>query len=157
MAKADIKQAYRIVPVHPDDRHLLCVQWGVADKVLPFGLRSAPLIALADALQWIMGVHPVAHYLDDFITLGPPHSPQCSQSREHHPNLQLHGHSLGGEQMRGPFLGMELDSTRMSPSRQTSSPNGIDAGRALDLQHASTPGPLFLTEADHTFHSGSTS
>ncbi len=38
MAKADIKQAYRIVPVHPDDRHLLCVQWGgqiIADKVLP--------------------------------------------------------------------------------------------------------------------------
>ena len=58
-AKADIKQAYRIVPVHPDDRHILAVQWEgqvLVDKVLPFGLRSALLIftALADTLQWIM-------------------------------------------------------------------------------------------------------
>ena len=85
MAKADIKQAYRMVPVHPDDRHLLAVQWEgqtYIDKVLPFGLRSAPLIftAIADALQWMMsekGVRPVFHYLDDFITLGPPRSHKC--------------------------------------------------------------------------------
>ena len=58
-AKVDIKQAYCIVPVHPEDRHLLGVQWEGqvhVDKVLPFRLRSAPLIltASADALQWIM-------------------------------------------------------------------------------------------------------
>ena len=55
LAKVDIK-AYHLVPVHPDDRHLLGVQWDgqvLLDKVLPFGLRSAPLIftAVADALQ----------------------------------------------------------------------------------------------------------
>ena len=85
MAKADIKQAYCMVPVHPEDRHLLGVQWQghvLLDKVLPFGLCSAPIIvtAVADTLQWIMekeGVSPVFHYLDDFITLGPPRSPQC--------------------------------------------------------------------------------
>ena len=85
MGKVDINQAYRIVPVHQDDRHILGVQWEgqvLVDKVLPFGLRSAPLIftALADALQWIMtnrGVSPVVHYLDDSITLGAPLSPQC--------------------------------------------------------------------------------
>ena len=54
----------------------------LVDKILPFGLQSAPLIltALADALQWIMtnrGVSPVFNYLDDFITLGAPLSPQC--------------------------------------------------------------------------------
>ena len=27
MAKIDIKQAYRNIPVHPDDRHLLAMQW----------------------------------------------------------------------------------------------------------------------------------
>ena len=88
MAKADIKQAYRIVPVHPEDRHLLAVQWDnrvIVDKVLPFGLRSAPLIftAIADALQWIMckrGVQHIAHYLDDFIIVGPPGSSQCANS-----------------------------------------------------------------------------
>ena len=69
MAKADIKQAYRIIPVHPEDRHLLGVQWEgqvLVDKVFLFGLRSAPLIStvVADALQWFMeskGVGPVFH------------------------------------------------------------------------------------------------
>ncbi len=88
MAKADIKQAYRMVPVHPDDRLLLGVQWQgevLVDKVLPFGLHSAPMIftAIADALQWIMvrhGVSNIAHYLDDFVTLGPPGSSICQQN-----------------------------------------------------------------------------
>ena len=56
LVKADIKEAYHNIPVHPDDHHLLAVQWeGVAyvDRVLPFGLRSGPLIfsAVADAAQ----------------------------------------------------------------------------------------------------------
>ena len=57
------------------------------DKVLPYGLRSAPLIftAVADALQWIMskkGVCPVYHYLDDVITLGPLQSAKCQRNLE---------------------------------------------------------------------------
>lgn len=55
----DVKQAYRNIPVHPQDRHLLGMQWKgevFVDMVLPFGLRSAPLLftAVADALQWVM-------------------------------------------------------------------------------------------------------
>ena len=127
MAKVGIKQAYRIVPVHPDDRHLLSVQWEgqvLLDKVLPFGLRSAPLIftAVADALQWIMenkGVHPVFYYLDDFITLGLPLSPQCQRNLEgiiH--SCQSTGTPLEEDKCEGPssvisFLGMELDSQKM--------------------------------------------
>ena len=78
MAKMDIESAYRMVPVHPSDRLMLGMQWkgGVFfDTRLPFGLRSAPKIfmAVADALQWIFqesGVSWVAHYLDDFVTMG---------------------------------------------------------------------------------------
>ena len=60
VGKMDIKKVYRNIPVHPDNHHLLAVQWeGVADvdRVLPFGLRSAPLIfsADADAVQWMHG------------------------------------------------------------------------------------------------------
>ena len=56
MAKMDIKIAFRVVPVHPDDRMLLGMMWDghyYVDGVLPFGLRSAPKIfnALANALQ----------------------------------------------------------------------------------------------------------
>ena len=59
LAKIDIKQAYRNVPVHPEDRHLLGMAWNdeiYLDKVLPFGLRSAPIIftAVADGIQWII-------------------------------------------------------------------------------------------------------
>ena len=47
------------------------------DGCLPFGLRSAPLLftAVEDALQWVMearGVAWLGHYIDDFITVGPP-------------------------------------------------------------------------------------
>ena len=56
LAKLDIKQAYRMVPIHPTDRLLLAMKWRgktFIDKALPFGLRSAPLIftSIADALQ----------------------------------------------------------------------------------------------------------
>ena len=59
MAKADIKQAYRNMPVHPEDRDLLGMQWQgqlLVDGCLPFGLRSAPLLftVVADLLQWVM-------------------------------------------------------------------------------------------------------
>lgn len=45
VAKMDIQSAYRMVPVHPDDRHLLGMQWegqSFIDTALPFGVRSAP-------------------------------------------------------------------------------------------------------------------
>ena len=52
MAKADIKQAYRNMPVHPEDRDLLGMQWQgqlLVDGCLPFGLRSAPLLFTVEA------------------------------------------------------------------------------------------------------------
>jgi len=55
LVKVDIKEAYRMVPIHPEDQHLLAVKWrGMVfiDKHLPFGLRSAPKIftTVADVL-----------------------------------------------------------------------------------------------------------
>ena len=61
-----------MIPVHPDDQPLLGVQWNdctYLDKMLLFGLRSAPKIfsAVADGLQWILGVTHLLLCLDDFI------------------------------------------------------------------------------------------
>ena len=45
LAKLDIKCAYKIVPVHPQDRYLLGMQWNgqvYVNAALPFGLRPAP-------------------------------------------------------------------------------------------------------------------
>ena len=59
LAKLDLQSAYRVIPVHPDNRSLLAVTWKgdvFLDTALPFGLRSAPNIfsAVADALLFIM-------------------------------------------------------------------------------------------------------
>ena len=75
LVKADIQEAYRMIPIHPDDQHLLGIRWNECmyiDRMLPFVLRSAPKIfmVVADALQWILnslGVNHLLHYLDDFI------------------------------------------------------------------------------------------
>ena len=77
MGKIDIKNAYRVVPVHPSDRPLLGMRWEgkeYVDSALPFGLRSAPKIfsTIADTLEWILqskGVKCIMHYLDNFVTI----------------------------------------------------------------------------------------
>ena len=124
MAKMDIKQAYRNIPIAAEDRHLLGFQWNgniFIDKVLPFGLRSAPFIftAVADALTWIMtsqGVTWAVHYIDDFLTLGRPHSEECQNNKELMESIcTLAGLPLEPEKSQGPttrltFLGIEMDS-----------------------------------------------
>ena len=59
LIKLDIKDAYRIVPVHPADYPRLGITWKnkvYLDRALPFGLRSAPKVfnALADLIAWIL-------------------------------------------------------------------------------------------------------
>ena len=88
LAKIDIKSAFRLIPVHPADCHLLAMEWRGAtyiDTCLPFGLRSAPKLfnVLADLLEWILlhlGVSVLLHYLDDYLTMGPPNTQICHQT-----------------------------------------------------------------------------
>ena len=124
MGKTDVKSAFRIVPVHPDDRPLLGMQWRdklFVDATLPFGLRSAPKIfnAVADALQWVIKEHGVSfleHYLDDFITIGSPSSNECHNNMDtlfHVCNIL--GVPLAEDKTVHPttsivFLGIEIDS-----------------------------------------------
>lgn len=85
LVKIDLKDAYRIVPVHPGDQHLLGITWKgdtFVDRCLPFGLRSAPKIfsAVADALSWSFrcaGIFGQIHYLDDFLLFGRPDSEEA--------------------------------------------------------------------------------
>ena len=132
MAKADIKQAYRNMLAHPNDRDLLGMQWQgqlLVDGCLPFWLRSAPLLftVVADLLQWVTcqrGVTWIRHYIDDFITLGAEGREECEQ------NLQLlkqvceeAGMPTEPEKDEGPatelvFLYMELDSVRLLPQEK---------------------------------------
>ena len=94
------------------------------DTRLPFGLCSAPKIftAVADALQWIFrkwGVTWVAHYLDDYITIGSPRPGVCKQNLEVMLSCcQRLGVPVSVEKCAGPsskivFLGFELDTISM--------------------------------------------
>ena len=94
------------------------------DTVLPFGLRSAPkiFIALADALQWIIcrqGATWVAHYLDDFVTLGKPGTSDCACNQTIISDVcALLGVPLAPEKVEGPttcltFLEIEIDTVMM--------------------------------------------
>ena len=128
MAKIDIAHAYRNVPVHPTDRYLLGMQWKneiYVDTALPFGLRSAPKIfcALSDALEWILlqaGMSSCLHYIDDFLTLGAPDSPECGHNLKVIMEIcSVLGIPLAVEKIEGPigwiiFLGIELDSRTMT-------------------------------------------
>ncbi len=76
LAKIDISNAYRMLPIHPEDRWLLGMRWEgslYADTVLPFGLCSAPKLftAVADALERIVRKEGVEPILDDFLIIGP--------------------------------------------------------------------------------------
>ena len=127
LAKVDVESAFRNVPVHPNDRHLLGLVWEnelYMDTVLPFGLRSAPKIftAIADALECVAkncGVTFLEHFLDDYITAGAPGSLECDQ------NLQLLiclccilNLPLAVPKKDGPttcivFLGIQVDTVKM--------------------------------------------
>ena len=129
MGKVDIKSAYRIIPVHPSDRHLLGMFWQsgfYVDLALPFGLRSAPGIfnSLADLFHWCLvnnwNVCELLHYLDDYFTLGPPNSDICASRLKAIDQAATEiGIPLSPEKCVGPttcliFLGIELDSVRMT-------------------------------------------
>ena len=127
LAKIDIKSAFKLLPVHPADRYLLGMKWKgdvYLDCCLPFVLRSAPRLfnVLADLLEWILkqcGVSFCTHYLDDFLTIGPPDSFTCQQNLQTIQQVckQL-GIPLALEKVEGPstsldFLGITLDTGKM--------------------------------------------
>ena len=122
-----ISSVFRLIPVHPADRHLLGMLWHkqvYIDKCLPFGLRSAPKLfnILTDLVSWITGQHGVScmlDYLDDFLLMGPPHSSDCQQDLDTFIQLCSYlGIPLASETIEGPttslsFLGITIDTSQM--------------------------------------------
>jgi hypothetical protein len=90
LVKLDLKDAYRLIPVHPDDQCLLGISWQghmYVNRSLPFGLRSAPktFTAFSDMLAWAVhcqGVQNILHYLDDFLLIGSPSSSEAAHALE---------------------------------------------------------------------------
>ena len=123
LAKIDVESAYRLIPVHPEDRWLQAVEWQgsyYVDPMLPFGLRSAPKIfnAVADALEWCLrdrGVRHIYHYLDDFIVIGPPRSSVCAEALDilnrtcAELGVPIAEHKRDGPTTCLTYLGIEVD------------------------------------------------
>ena len=138
MAKIDIKHAFRLCPVHPDDWPLLGYRWlgkYFFDIRLPFGSRSSPFIfnTFADALTWILihkfSVSALLHYLDDFFVCAPTKE-QCQRKVDIILWLfRFLGVPIADDKLEGPcqclvYLGIEIDSTTMTcrlPSDKLSS------------------------------------
>ena len=129
MAKLDLKEAFRHIPICPEDWHQMGFSWRQQlyyCVVLTFGLRSAPYIfnLFAEALHWIIERHIPAtlrHYLDDFFLIFRPHFDPVLARHAVEWVIGL-GRSLGlcfqDAKTVWPstcveFLGLELDSVAM--------------------------------------------
>jgi hypothetical protein len=86
ISKADIENAFRILPIHPNSYNLLGFQWKdmfYYDRCLPMGCSISCRVfeSFSNSLQWILQhklhVEHMSHILDDFIFIGPPADNQC--------------------------------------------------------------------------------
>jgi hypothetical protein len=76
LAKTDIKNAFRILPISPNDYGLLGIKWKGSyyyDRCMPMGCSSSCLTfeTFSSALEWIahckLGIGHIIHLLDDFL------------------------------------------------------------------------------------------
>ena len=128
MAKSDIKDAFRIVPVSPHDYHLLGFTWRdqfYYERCLPMGASSSCQIfeRLSTALQWVMlnrwQAGGMSHILDDFFFIGPPNSHKCRNDLENflalcgRINIPMNMEKTFGPVTRIIIYGIEVDSVDM--------------------------------------------
>ena len=87
MAKTDIKSAFRILPINPQDYHLLGIKWSgqYYDKCMPMGCSSSckTFETFSTAVEWTaqdkLGIANHIHLLEDFLLIQTTES-QCSRS-----------------------------------------------------------------------------
>ncbi|XP_041438056.1 uncharacterized protein LOC121399992 [Xenopus laevis] len=89
MAKVDIESAFRLLPLHPDSFKLTgCYFQGVfyVDMCLPMGcgISCSFFEAFSTFLHWLLykrsGSSAIAHYLDDFLIVGPRYGDNCQKT-----------------------------------------------------------------------------
>ena len=114
-----------MVPVHPQDRYLLGMQWEGStyiDLALSFWatLSTYSFSAVADSIQWILfqkGLK-ILHYLDDFIFVSGSFEEADYQKQLLIDTFKTWGVPLETSKLEGPvtcltFLGIEFDTTTL--------------------------------------------
>lgn len=130
LSKADITDAFQIVPIHPSQWHLIGIKW--ESKLyfavrLTFCCRSSPSIfnQVSEALCWILlnrvRVPSVLHLLDDFFLVDPLYDSSGALLGRLKTCFQYLGIPLSDKKTAGPatslkFLGIFLDSIVMKVS-----------------------------------------
>ena len=126
MAKTDVKSAFRIMPIHPNDYSLLGMKWQnlyYFDRCLPMGCSSSCAIfeAFSTSLEWLamhrFGASGVLHILDDFLFIADSRE-KCQSDLDHFLSLcEYLGVPIAQEKTVGPasvlqFAGITLDSVK---------------------------------------------
>ena len=123
MGKLDVKHAFRLCPVRPEDFPLLGFSWlgqFYFELRLPFGSRSSPFIfnSLADAVSYILvvvfGIQCLIHYLDDFFIANLDEHSCHSDMQKAVQAFSLLGIPVALDKLIGPlqcitYLGIEID------------------------------------------------
>ena len=126
MAKTDIKSAFRIIPIHPEDRELLGFAWEgqfYFDKCLPMGASSSCKIfeTFSSALKWIATTKfkcgDIVKILDDFLFVATSYAAAHNSLQAFQHMSSVLGVPLSVEKTFLPattmiFLGITLDSIR---------------------------------------------
>ena len=128
MSKADIQDAFYLIPIKFSDRHLLGFHWGgkfYYECVLPMGASSSCQLfeKFSSALHWILGekfkIQGMSHLLDDFFFVGKAQSNECSVALRTFLCLaESIGLPIKSEKTRLPttcitIYGIEIDSAKM--------------------------------------------
>ena len=127
MSKTDIKSAFCIIPIHPDDYHLLGTKWNNSyffDRCLPMGCSSSCAIfeAFRASLVWLakhfLSASGVLHILDDFLFIVESQSKCRSDLSKFLSLCDYLGVPIAHEKTEGPvttlqFAGITLDTINM--------------------------------------------
>ncbi len=130
LAKTDIKNAFRIIPICPQDYDLLGIFWQgkfYYDRAMPMGCASScrTFETFSTALQWVAQKHlniaHLIHILDDYLMAASSYDPCCTDLKNFLSLCEYLGVPIAPEKTVGPqttltFAGIELD-TRLFEAR----------------------------------------
>lgn len=124
MAKLDIESAFRLLPLHPESFRFMGFRMDgmfFVDRCLPMccAVSCAYFEKFSTFLHWCVseytGQRGIAHYLDDFLFVGPRDGAVCGEILSAASMLfELLGVPVASDKTQGPvtclsYLGIELD------------------------------------------------
>ena len=111
LAKTDIKSAFWIVPIHPDDHHLLGMRWNglfyyYTTLRMGCSMSCAIFESFSTAIQWIannkLGIPRMVHMLDNFLIIASSAVEVSTQLRRFLEICDECGIPIAPKKMEGP-------------------------------------------------------